>query len=318
MSGLVIGLDEGIDLIANLAWRGKTRTSQGFGGENGKPHLHLIEPGGMGRGKMEMDVLVPRQPAVVFGLVDQNIEHNPGLVHSAPQPVPHTGDLEHDLVQMPFIAGAREPAPDPVSELLAKFARPLPHRFVTNDDAAGGQQFLNHTQPEREPEIQPDGVADDLAGEPIAGVAGASRCHHPTRLLTPARFRKRGAAKLTVPSAYRRCLIEAGLVTMRASGPRRRAAVASDRAHRMEDREYYIEAGGGGNRSRLAALFGCRNGGPRIYEDDDTEINRWNQIDHCRKAIKTTVFDDYLADIAVRGQNCPCQARALDLSTLAG
>src|SRR5215831_17547193 len=77
--------------------------------------------------------------------------------------------------------------------------RALPHRFVTNDDAAGGQQFLNHTQPEREPEIQPDGVADDLAGEPIAGVAGASRCHHPTRLLTPARFRKRGAAKLTVP-----------------------------------------------------------------------------------------------------------------------
>src|SRR5215469_10775397 len=69
VSGLVIGLDEGIDLIANLAWRGKTRTSQGFGGENGKPHLHLIEPGGMGRGKMEMDVLVPRQPAVVFGLV---------------------------------------------------------------------------------------------------------------------------------------------------------------------------------------------------------------------------------------------------------
>src|SRR5215831_21324498 len=42
-------------------------------------------------------------------------------------------------------------------------------------------------------------MADDLAGEPIAGVAGASRCHHPTRLLTPARFRKRGAAKLTVP-----------------------------------------------------------------------------------------------------------------------
>src|SRR5205085_1308501 len=34
---------------------------------------------------------------------------------------------------MPFIAGAREPATDPVSELLAKFARPLPHRFVAND-----------------------------------------------------------------------------------------------------------------------------------------------------------------------------------------
>src|SRR5271166_2395872 len=74
-------------------------------------------------------------------------------------------------------------------------------RFVANDDATGRQQLLNHTQPEREPEIQPDGVADDLAGEPITGIAGTGRCHHPTRLPTPVRFRKRGAAKLTVPAA---------------------------------------------------------------------------------------------------------------------
>jgi hypothetical protein len=40
----------------------------------------------------------------------------------------HTGDLEHDLVQMPFVADAR----DPVGELLAKFARELLHRFVAN------------------------------------------------------------------------------------------------------------------------------------------------------------------------------------------
>ena len=56
-------------LIADLAWRGETRAGQGFGGENGEPDLHLIEPGGMGRRKVEVDVLVPRQPAVVFGLV---------------------------------------------------------------------------------------------------------------------------------------------------------------------------------------------------------------------------------------------------------
>jgi hypothetical protein len=33
-----------------------------------------------------------------------------------------TGDLEHDLVQMPFVADAREPATDPVGELLATAA----------------------------------------------------------------------------------------------------------------------------------------------------------------------------------------------------
>ena len=69
MSGLIVGLDKGVDLIANLGWRGETRADQGFGGENGEPYFHLIEPGGMGRRKMEVDVLVPRQPAVVFGLV---------------------------------------------------------------------------------------------------------------------------------------------------------------------------------------------------------------------------------------------------------
>ena len=63
---------------------------------------------------------------------------------------------------MPLVADAREPTTDPIGELLAKFARPLPHGFVTNNDAAGSQQLLNHTQPEREPEVQPDGVADDL------------------------------------------------------------------------------------------------------------------------------------------------------------
>ena len=76
VSGLVIGVDKGVDLIANLAWRGETRAGQGFGGENGEPYLHLIEPGRMGRGKMEMDVLVPSQPAVVFGLVGIEIVQN--------------------------------------------------------------------------------------------------------------------------------------------------------------------------------------------------------------------------------------------------
>src|SRR5215831_7523189 len=101
---------------------------------------------------------------------------------------------------MPFVANPRKPTTDPVGERLAKFARPFPHRFVADDDAAGGQQLLDHTQTEREAEIQPDGVADDLAREPIAGITGASRCHHPTRLPTPVRYRKRQAAKLTVPS----------------------------------------------------------------------------------------------------------------------
>jgi hypothetical protein len=127
---------------------------------------------------------------LVASALNQDIEHDPGLVHGAPQPMLHTGDLYNDLVEMPFVADAREPATDSVRERLAKFARPLPHRFVANSDAASGQQLLDHPQPEREPEIQPDGVANDLAWEPITGIASASRCHHATRLPIPMRYRK--------------------------------------------------------------------------------------------------------------------------------
>src|SRR6266446_6753035 len=66
--------------------------------------------------------------------------------------------------------------------------------FVADDDAAGCQQLLHHAQPERKAEIEPHGVADDLGWEPIPGVAGASGCPHPTRLLTPICSRKRGKA----------------------------------------------------------------------------------------------------------------------------
>jgi hypothetical protein len=88
--------------------------------------------------------------------LDQSIENDAGLIHRSPQPVLHSGDLEGDLIEMPFVADAREATTDSVGELLAEFARPLLHGFVADDDAAGGQQLLYHTQPEREPEIQPD------------------------------------------------------------------------------------------------------------------------------------------------------------------
>jgi len=48
-----------------------------------------------------------------------------------------------------------------------------------------------HAKAEVKAEIQPHRVTDDLGWEPITGIAGASRCHHPTRLPTPVRSRKR-------------------------------------------------------------------------------------------------------------------------------
>jgi hypothetical protein len=52
------------------------------------------------------------------------------------------------------------------------------------------------------------------------------------------------------------------------------AAPALDHADRVKDGEYYVEAGVGGDRSRLAPLFGCRRGRTGIYKYNNTEINR--------------------------------------------
>src|SRR5215475_7873990 len=137
---------------------------------------------------------------LVASALDQNIEHDPGLVDGAPQPVLHPGDLEHDFIEMPFVANAREPTTDPIGELLAKFARPLPHGFVADNNAARGEQLVHHAKTERKAEIQPHGMSDDLDREAISGIAGAGGCRHPTRLLIPIRRRKYPrATKLTVP-----------------------------------------------------------------------------------------------------------------------
>src|SRR3984893_8275584 len=39
----------------------------------------------------------------VASALDQDIEHDAGLVHGSPQPMLHTGNLERDLTKMPFV-----------------------------------------------------------------------------------------------------------------------------------------------------------------------------------------------------------------------
>src|SRR5215212_844344 len=108
--------------------------------------------------------------ALITPALDQHIEYDAVLVHCAPQPVLLAGDFDGDLVQMPFVSGTGQTPPDPVGEVLAELARPLPHALMADDDAASGQHLLDHAQAEREAEIQPNRVADDLRWETVAGI----------------------------------------------------------------------------------------------------------------------------------------------------
>src|SRR5689334_25075001 len=117
---------------------------------------------------------------------------------------------------MPLVAHSRKATTDLIREPLAELARPLPHGFVADDDAAGGQQLLNHAQPERKAEIQPHGVADDLGGKPMALVAGVSGGRHSTRLPSPVRQRNpAGYIKLAVP--LRQLLVAQGYEILHSS-----------------------------------------------------------------------------------------------------
>ena len=91
----------------------------------------------------------------VASALDQDIEHDAGLVHRPPQPMLHPGDLEHDLIQMPLVASPRKATTDLIGELPAEFARPRPHGFGAEDDAAGSEQLLHHAETKREAEIKP-------------------------------------------------------------------------------------------------------------------------------------------------------------------
>src|SRR5215469_2670367 len=68
----------------------------------------------------------PLGRVLVASALDQNIEHDPGLVHGTPQPVLHTGDPEHDLASR-----ARESHP-----------HALPEPYVT---------LSSHTAPDVQP-----------------------------------------------------------------------------------------------------------------------------------------------------------------------
>jgi len=58
----------------------------------------------------------------------------------------HARNRQHDLVQVPFVPRARQPAADLVGEVLAELQRPLPHGLMADDDAARGQQLIHHAQ----------------------------------------------------------------------------------------------------------------------------------------------------------------------------
>jgi hypothetical protein len=69
MGSLVVALDESIDVFPELSDAGEACALRGLAAEDREPALDLVEPGGMRRREMEVNVLMSGEPAVALGLV---------------------------------------------------------------------------------------------------------------------------------------------------------------------------------------------------------------------------------------------------------
>jgi hypothetical protein len=81
------------------------------------------------------------------------------------------------LVQMPHIVLAGLLAVKATCIVWAELLCPTADRFVGSDNAALHQHFLDKTQAQRKPKVEPDRVCDDLRWEAMALVAEGQAVH---------------------------------------------------------------------------------------------------------------------------------------------
>ena len=77
-------------------------------------------------------------------------------------------DGQHNLIQRPLVSTAGLPTVPLVGESLAELQAPPANGLVGDEDAAGGPPFFHVAVAQREPKIQPHGVADDLGRIAVA------------------------------------------------------------------------------------------------------------------------------------------------------
>jgi hypothetical protein len=80
---------------------------------------------------------------------------------------------DNDLIQMPFVVGARTLAPDAICEMWTKAIDPQPDRFPADNHTAPGQQVLDVGRAHCEAVASPNSVRDDCARE-MASPSGAA------------------------------------------------------------------------------------------------------------------------------------------------
>jgi len=79
-----------------------------------------------------------------------------------------SSNQDNDLIQMPFVVGARTIAPDAICEMWTKAIDPQPDRLPADNHTALGQQVFDVGPAHCAAMVSPNSVLDDFPREPKA------------------------------------------------------------------------------------------------------------------------------------------------------
>jgi hypothetical protein len=113
----------------------------------------------------------------ISSALDDLIENVTDLINGTPKPVFSASDRNHNVVQMPNVLARRPPATALLCVCRPEFPPRSPDRFISDDDPAFEQQFLDQTQAQRKPEIEPDCMGDDRRRKTMVLIADGRRGH---------------------------------------------------------------------------------------------------------------------------------------------
>ena len=106
-----------------------------------------------------------RRPLVTSGL-DQNVEHFALGIHGPPDVDQATIDLEIDLVEMPDGMRLRPAFAKIGRDHRSEVVHPAAHGFIGDYYPTLGQQILDISEAQGEPDVKPDRLLDRTASPP--------------------------------------------------------------------------------------------------------------------------------------------------------
>ncbi len=112
---------------------------------------------------------------------DQNIQDVAVLVHRSPKIMTFAADRDEHFVHVPDVAQATLSPPQSTSIRWSKLPAPGSNGFVGYSDAPLSEKVLDIAKAQREPMVQPNGMADDFgwkAVTPVQGFRGSLVAEH--------------------------------------------------------------------------------------------------------------------------------------------